>query len=243
MAFLTPDKVYEMNGVTVKDYFLTEHNPNKIEMPTKRTKALLGITIHNTENITSAKGTTKAEQYVRATVNGNMGDVRVHYYVDETEAWHCLPDNWIGWHAADGANGNGNTATIAIEVIGDSEKSEDNAARLVAALMKQYNLTTDNLYTHSHWLNVKDGKTGTREYLNTLRRNGKNCPAYILPHWTEFEGKVRELCRSEKKVIYRVQVGAYSVRENAEAYLEKVNSALQKEGLGTAFIAKVEVDV
>lgn len=75
MAFLTPDKVYEMNGVTVKDYFLTEHNPNRIDMPTKRTKALLGITIHNTEDINPAKGTTKSEQYTRATVNGNMNDV------------------------------------------------------------------------------------------------------------------------------------------------------------------------
>lgn len=174
----------------------------------------------------------------------------VHYYVDETEAWHCLPDNWAGWHAADGANGNGNTATIAIEIIGKSEKAEDNAARLVAALMKQYNLTTDNLYTHSHWLNVKDGKTGTREYLNTLRRKGKNCPAYILPHWVEFEKTVGDYLAAltpahktdEPTKIYRIQVGAYSVRENAEAYLKKVNAALEKEGLGKAFIATVEMD-
>lgn len=235
-AFLTPDRVYEINGVTVKEYFLTEHNLNRIAMPVKRTKPLMGHTVHNTEAIKQAKGTTMAEQYVRATVNGNMGDVRVHYYVDDVEAWHSLPDNWNGWHAADG-QGNGNTATIAIEIIGNSAKAEDNAARLIAGLMAKYGQTTDNLYTHSYWMNVRDGKTGTRQYLNTLRRNGKNCPAYILPHWEEFESKVAEYLKAlEHKTLYRVQVGAFSRRENAENFLAQLKTV----GFDSAFITSVK---
>lgn len=241
MAFLTPDKTYEINGVTVKDYLLTDHNPNRIDMPNKRTKNLLGITIHNTEDIVVSSKTTKSEQYTRATVNGNMGLTRVHYYVDETEAWHNLPDNWCGWHAADGS-GDGNTATIAIEVIGKTAKAEENAAKLAAGLMKQYGLTTDNLYTHTHWMNIKHGATGTREYLNTLKNKTKNCPAYILPHWSEFEKTVgvylAELTTSDEDkptTIYRIQLGAYSVlanAENAENFLKTVKAA----GFENAFI-------
>ena len=229
-TFLTPHRIYEVNGVTVKDYFLTVNNPNKIPMPVKRTKPLIGITVHNTEAINQAKGTTMAEQYTRATVNGNMGDVRVHYYVDEVEAWHNLPDDWNGWHAADG-KGNGNTATIAIEVIGNTAKAEDNAARLIAGLMAEHGLTTDNLYTHSHWMNVKDGKTGSREYLNTLRRNGKNCPIYILSHWEEFEKLVslyfEQLSpREEIRTLYRVQSTAlFADKVAAQDYLADMRGA------------------
>lgn len=244
MKFLVPDKVYEINGVTVKDYLLTEHNPYDIELPKKRKKQLLGITIHNTEAIKQAEGTTMAEQYSRATVYGNMGLTRVHFYVDDVEAWHNLPDNWCGWHAADGS-GDGNTATLAIEVIGKTAKAEENAAKLAAGLLKMYGLPADALYTHTHWLNVKAGNTGTREYLNTLHNIYKNCPAYILPHWNDFEKQVAceyEACAGEADsevaadtTIYRVQVGAFKVKENAEKFLESVRQA----GFSNAFIAKV----
>ena len=88
-----------------------------------------------------------------------MKDVRVHYYVDNTCTWQNLPLSLSGWHAADGS-GNGNRRTIAIECIMSSaynatdKKSEDNCARLAAALLKKYNLGIDHLYTHTHWLNV-----------------------------------------------------------------------------------------
>lgn len=245
MKFLVPDKVYEVNGVTVKDYLLTQHNPYGIDLPKKRTKQLLGVTIHNTESIKQAAGTTMSEQYTRATVNGNMDTTRVHYYVDDVEAWHNLPDNWCGWHAADGS-GNGNTATIAIEVIGKTAKAEENAAKLAAALLRENGLTADCLYTHSHWMNVSAGCTGSREYLNTLHNIYKNCPIYILPHWSEFEAQVAKFYNEQGEdngnsdasgdTIYRVQVGAYAVRENAENFLEKVKAA----GFDNAFITAVK---
>ncbi len=244
MKFLVPDKIYEINGVTVKDYLLTEHNPYGIDLPKKRKKELLGVTIHNTEAIRQAEGTTMSEQYSRATVYGNMGTTRVHYYVDDVEAWHNLPDNWCGWHAADGS-GNGNTATLAIEVIGKTAKAEENAAKLAAGLLRMNGLSADCLYTHSHWMNVNAGRKGSREYLNTLHNIYKNCPAYILPHWSEFEKQVAKWYdemgetaadSNSPETIYRVQVGAFSVRENAESFLEKVKSA----GFDNAFIAAVK---
>lgn len=197
MAILTPDKITTLGGVTVKEYLLTKHNPNHIDMPTAlMTGKVLGVTIHNTDRIKTAAGTTPAEQYTRATVNGNMKTVRVHYYVDSTCAWQNLPLSLSGWHAADGS-GNGNRRTIAIECImngsGDAadKRAEENAARLAAALLKQHGLGINHLYTHTHWLNVRDGRNGTVDQLNTMHNSYKMCPAYILPHWAAFKAKVQ----------------------------------------------------
>lgn len=130
MGFLTPDKTSTLGGVTVREYLLTKHNPNHIDMPTASMAGrVMGITIHNTPRIAVASGTTPAEQYTRATVNGNMNDVRVHYYVDHSCAWQDLPLTLSGWHAADGS-GNGNRRTIAIEcIMGSSYDAVDKKQR------------------------------------------------------------------------------------------------------------------
>ena len=195
MAILIPDNTISMGGVLVQYYPLTAHNPNRIALPTAKMANVIGVTIHNTDWIRTASNTTPAEQYTRATVNGNMKSVRVHYYVDHKCAWQNLPLTLTSWHAADG-NGNGNMRTISIECImsktyNDTDRqSEDNAARLAAELLKTYGLTIDNLYTHTHWLNVRDGKTGTVDQLNVMKHPYKMCPAYILPHWAAFKAKV-----------------------------------------------------
>ena len=144
MAILRPDTSTTLNRVKINEYLLTKHNPNRIDMPSVSMEGkVIGVTVHNTDWISVASETTPAEQYTRATVNGNMKDVRVHYYVDNTCAWQNLPLSLSGWHAADGS-GNGNRRTIAIECIMSSaynvtdKKSEDNCARLAAALLKKY---------------------------------------------------------------------------------------------------------
>ena len=239
MAILKPDTTTTMNGVTVNEYLLTKHNPNHIAMPSASMEGkIIGVTVHNTDWISVASGTTPAEQYTRATVNGNMKDVRVHYYVDNTCAWQNLPHSLSGWHAADGS-GNGNRRTIAIECIMSSaynvtdKKSEDNCARLAAALLKKYNLDINHLFTHTHWLNVRDGKSGTVDYLNTAKNPYKTCPLYILPHWSAFKSKVQSYMKSgtsvsknpTTKLLYRVrkswsdaksQIGAFSSLDNAK---------------------------
>lgn len=197
MAILTPDRVFTCNGVTINEYLLTTNNPFHIDMPTSKMNDVIGVTIHNTDWITVTSNTTPAEQYTRATVAGNMNDVRVHYYVDDKCAWQNLPHNRAGWHAADGS-GDGNRKTIAIECImsdkynNRDKASEVNCARLAAWILNELNLDITHLYTHTHWLNVKDGKKGSVDYLNTLPNNWKTCPAYILPHWEKFKQMVED---------------------------------------------------
>ena len=242
MAFLIPDKTSTVNGVTVKEYNLINHNPNRIAMPQKRTKKLMGVTIHNTDAIKAANGTTMAEQYTRATYNGNMNTVRVHYYIDDKEAWQNLPLDWQGWHAADGS-GNGNTATISIECIGNSAQAEDNTARIAAWLLYSNGLTTNDLYTHTYWLNVRDGRGAnlSKDDRCCLSHPYKVCPIFIIPHWKDFVAKVQKYIDGWRKplvaeqsdkpketstgtsaILYNVVVGVYSNKQNAQEFLKQV---------------------
>ena len=261
MAILRPDTTTTLSGVKINEYLLTKHNPNHIDMPSVSMEGkVIGVTVHNTDWISVAIGTTPAEQYTRATVNGNMKDVRVHYYVDNVCAWQNLPLSLSGWHAADGSV-NGNRRTIAIECIMSSaynvtdKKSEDNCARLAAALLKKYNLDINHLFTRTHWLNVRDGKSGSVDYLNTARNSYKMCPLYILPHWAEFKKKVQAYmdagsstpATSSPKQLYRVrktwadaksQIGAFSSLENAKKACKAGYSVFDNSGTVVYTIAE-----
>lgn len=181
MARLTPDSSYKIENLTV--------NVKKIPFGTRWKKdccgfkkgdlykadrlmtngsgRILGITIHNTGD------SADAETYTRATFNQNMNTSRVHFYVDNKEAWQNLEENEVGWHAGTGDKSPGNDSYIAIEIIMGSESSqkdtlaEQNGAILAAHLLLKHGLTVENIVTHKHW-------------------SGKNCPIYILPHWDKF---------------------------------------------------------
>lgn len=49
MAILKPDKKTNLGSVTVNEYLLTKHNPNRIDMPSASMEGkIIGVTIHNT---------------------------------------------------------------------------------------------------------------------------------------------------------------------------------------------------
>lgn len=59
MAILKPDNTSTLNGVKINEYLLTKHNPNSIAMPTVSMEGkVIGITVHNTDWISVASGTT-----------------------------------------------------------------------------------------------------------------------------------------------------------------------------------------
>lgn len=95
-----------------------------------------GITVHNTANDASAMAEIKY-------MISNNAETSFHYAVDDKEAVQGLPLNRNGWHASDG-NGFGNRKTIAIEICYSKsggarfDKAEENAAELIASLLKQY---------------------------------------------------------------------------------------------------------
>ena len=201
MAILSPDKtVTTTNGLKIKKKIIPDSlratkdvaswckKGGKMKPCAKLcgTGKPKGITVHNTNDITTAAGTTAAEQYTRATYNGNMGGVVVHYYVYESDIWQLLDNSEQGWHATDGASKRksqrggtdtigGNVDTIAIECIGNKATSEDTTAKLVAYLCAKYGLNP-----------------GTDVYAHKYFYPSKNCPAYILPHWSTFLANVKK---------------------------------------------------
>lgn len=145
-----------------------------------------GITVHNTNMIKPAVGTNAAEQYCRATYNGNMSGVIVHYYIWHDIIWQLLDDTERGWHATDGSTRRndktgqgiigGNLDTIAIEAIGPDKETEETTAALCAKLCIKYALLPmEDVYPHRFFYPAK------------------YCPEYILPHWDVFLKRVKEL--------------------------------------------------
>lgn len=177
MAFLTPDKIRTEYGLEIKEKIIPDGSSHK---PNRRLTSIVPkfVTIHNTDDIREAAGTNDAEQYARATHNGNMNGVSVHYYIDETDCWQLLREDEMGYHAADGYWGKGNCTSLAIEIIMDGSgkdydtSAENRGALLAAILLHRHNLPIEAMVTHSHWY------------------SGKTCPAYILPHWDTFAKKV-----------------------------------------------------
>ena len=203
MAFLTPDNVRYENGVKICEKIIPDsavwnrdvkeggytYRKGTTYKANRPLSVIKGITIHNTGRIKSPNGTTMAEQYTRATYpNCNMGSVRVHYYVDDVEGWQNLDESEVGWHAADGNYGPGNSTTIAIEIIMDGTDAEynriaeDNGARIRAAIIKRHGLDATAVYQHHDWYARKD------------------CPAYIRPHWDAFLAAVRQYLSDDTQV-------------------------------------------
>ena len=241
MAFLVPDKIRVENSIEIKEKIIPwgakwnkNYGRHKKGDKFKADRLLSGgtgkvqfLSVHNTADINEAAGTNDAEQYTRATwPNQNMGDVRVHYFVDETDCWQNLKENEVGWHAGDSANkAGGNETSIAVEIImksgktADDIKTEERAVKLIASLMYKHNLTIDKLKTHNFWMGKPD---------RIVSDGRKNCPLYILPHWEKFKTKVAaELNRLNAVTVtpekedsevgfFAVQLGPYDSKERAE---------------------------
>lgn len=187
MSFLTPDKTRTEYGLIIKEKILpVSLKPNrKLSNGTGNAEY---VCVHNTDDIKEAKGTNDAEQYARATHNGNMKGVSVHFFIDESDCWQLLKDDEMGYHATDGKNGKGNTTSIAIEIIMDGSGSkadkdaEERGAKLAAIELHKHGLSIDRLTTHNRFYKKK------------------YCPAYILPHWNDFVKKVEKYLAEIKAI-------------------------------------------
>lgn len=235
MGYLTPDQIREEHGLTIKEKIIPwgarwTKNDNVVGFKKgdlfKADQKLSGgsgkvewVVIHNTGAITVNPATTMAEQYTRATwPNQNMHDVRVHYYIDPVDCWQNLREDEVGWHAGK----EGNQSSLAIEIIGPSQEAENRGALLAALLLHRHGLGVDRMTTHNKWYKPK------------------YCPLYILPHWDAFTAKVegyrKELSAQQPSnkpgqenkppegQIYRVQVGAYREKGNADNMLASLRS-------------------
>lgn len=130
------------------------------------------IVVHNTANDASANNE------ISYMINNN-NEVSFHIAVDDKEAVQGIPFNRNAWHAGDGGNGNGNRNGIAIEICysksgGDRfVKAEQNAAKLVAQLLKERGWGIDKVKKHQDFSNKycphRTLDMGWQRFLNMIK--------------------------------------------------------------------------
>jgi len=179
------------------------------------------ITIHQTGNTAKGANAVMHNKYVHSVAPNPSW----HYTVDDHEAYQHLPLSENGWHAGDGTNGLGNRKSIAIEICVNSDgnlaKAEANAAWLVAKLIRE----------------VKTLKAFPACMKQHYDWSGKNCPAQIRARkngWNDFLSAVEAYLKPAALdgPLYRVQVGAFAEKRNADACLSRA----KKAGFKDAFI-------
>ena len=148
--------------------------PNEME-PTR-------IVIHNTANDAPAENEIKY-------MHSNNKEQSFHFAVDDKEIIQGIELNRNAWHAGDG-NGKGNREGIAIEICYSKSggerwlKAVENAAELVAKLLKDYGFGIDKVTKHQDY-------------------SGKHCPHRILDEygWDNFIALVNSKLTGETKPI------------------------------------------
>lgn len=153
------------------------------------TRAKKWIVIHETGNQSKGAGAANHAIYLSNLSKQNNTYLSWHYTVDSESIYHHMPDNEIAWHAGDGENeGGGNMAGIGIEICvnpeSDYNTAVDNAASLVADLLKQNNLTVSSVKQHHDFSSC-----------------GKNCPQRMREQglWSNFIDKVTKYYAPAKK--------------------------------------------
>ena len=148
--------------------------------------------------------------------------------------YQTLPWNHRGWHAG----GSANDTHIGFEICEDGltdvtyfNKVYKEAVELCVYLCKQYGLTEKDII--GHYEGYQKGIASNHgDPKNWFPKHGKSMDT--------FRAEVKRLLAevpetptpTEPKKLYRVQVGAYSVKANADAMLKKVKAA----GFKDAFI-------
>lgn len=176
------------------------------------------ITVHETANIAPGAN---AEMHRRFVHNGGGPEhVSFHFTVDDKEAIQLLPLDEVGWHAGDGGAGTGNRDSIAIEKCvnsdGDSTKTQENLATLIASLMKQFNIPIERVVQHNKW-SGKDcphfmrsrGGAGWNQLIDMVKAKAATSGVYVpetghtiavevMPLWTKYGLSVLGYPLSEK---------------------------------------------
>ncbi len=168
------------------------------------------ITIHETGNINKGANALNHAKYIN-----NGSSETWHYTVDDKQVIQHYKDSVQCWHSGDGM-GDGNLNSIGVEMCvnsdGNFNKTIDNTIELVQYLMNKYNIPIKNVVQHNYW-------------------SGKNCPKNIRSGkpitWNTFINKIKN--KPNNDVLYRVQVGAFSKKDNAI----KLSNELKKLGYDT----------
>jgi N-acetylmuramoyl-L-alanine amidase len=148
--------------------------------------------------------------------------------------YQTLPWNHRGWHAG----GSANDTHIGFEICEDGLTDASyfsavykEAVELCVYLCKQYGLTEKDIICHSE--GYKLGISSNHgDVMHWFPKHGKSMDTFRAEVKRLLADATETPTPTEPKKLYRVQVGAYSVKQNAENMLKKVKEA----GFKDAFI-------
>lgn len=142
------------------------------------------ICIHETDN---TRAGADADAHSRLQYNGNSRQASWHYQVDDKEVVQSFTHDWKCWAAG---NTKGNNEAIHIEICvnsdGDYVKACENAAQLVAKIMKDEKLTINDVVQHNFY-------------------SGKNCPRIMRSAsritWYQFKQLVKKYYEGDELTV------------------------------------------
>lgn len=209
----------------------TKISPNKTS---PRNHTIDTITIHCVvgQCTVESLGSVFAPNSRKASSNYGIGfDGRIGMYVEEKDS---------SWCTSSSANDH---RAITIEVASDTQHPYAVSNAAYKALI---DLITDickrNGIKKLIWSDKKDDRVNHKNGCNmTVHRDyaNKDCPGkYLYDRHSEIASEVNKRLSAdvapEEKTLYRVQIGAYSVKANAEKMLAKAKAA----GFSDAYITK-----
>ena len=146
--------------------------------------------------------------------------------------YQTLPWNHRGWHAGSGSSGSANDTHIGFEICEDSLTDAayfsavyKEAVELCVYLCKQYGLSEKDIVCHSEGYRLGIASNHA-DVMHWFPKHGKSMDTFRADVKSKLESA------AVPKKYYRIQLGAFTVKENADAMLQKVKAA----GFTDAFI-------
>ncbi len=116
------------------------------------------IVVHETDNTNIGAD---ADAHARLQINGNSRQVSWHWQVDDQEAVQSFEHFWECWGAGTYiGNHQGIQVEICVNSDGDYVKAVQNAATLIAKIIKDENIAIENIVQHHYF----SGKKLSTEY-------------------------------------------------------------------------------
>ncbi len=151
--------------------------------------------------------------------------------------YQTLPWNHRGWHGGSGSKGSANDTHISFEICEDGLTDASyfsavykEAVELCAYLCKQYGLTEKDIICHSEGYKLGIASNHA-DVMHWFPKHGKSMDTFRADVKSGLIPDIPVEPPAPKK-YYRVQVGVYSVKANADAMLGKIKAA----GFTDAFI-------
>ena len=185
------------------------------------------IVVHNTANDASAKNE------IAYMISTNVA-TSFHFAVDDKEIVQGIPLERTAFHAGDGRNGKGNKYGIGIEICYSKSggerfvEAEKRAAKLIAYLLKKYNLDISAVITHQDcsgkYCPHRTLDLGWERFLDMVEKEVRTMNAEEPSAWA----KEAQLLMQKLGISDGLRPKAVATREEIWTMLSKIYYLLKK---------------